>query len=118
MEYFTVTFGYGFKAEPEMFQDWTHLTPDMIRADFADILSEYMVDHAEVQWVDFGSKRKSPNEISYYIMARESIRYCDGLIPAPINMPTKPSYDKALRESIHKLNVKEKPGWHLGMYEW
>lgn len=117
MEYFTATLGFGFKVSPEMFQDWTHLTPKMIADRFEDILTEYAEHHPEVRWVDFGSARKSPDEIEYYLMASESIRYCDGLIPAPIDLP-KQNYERVLRESIHKLNVKESPSWHLGLYEW
>lgn len=117
MEYFTVTLGYGFRAEPEMFEDWTGLTKEMIAKDFEDVLTEYAEDHLGIVWTDFGSARKAPHDIIYYLMVRDSVRYCDGLIPAPIDLP-KGNYEKALRESIHKLNVKDGVGWHLGMYEW
>lgn len=117
MEYFTTSLGFGFKVHPEMFQDWTHLTPDMIKEDLPDILSEYVEHHDGICWVDFGSNRKSPENIQYYIMAKDSVRCCDGLMPNPIDLPSR-EYEKFLRESIHKLNVKEKPGWVLGIYEW
>lgn len=118
MEYFTTTLGYGFRALPKMFEDWTGLTESMIAEDFPDILTEYGEDHPEIRWVDFGSNRKSPSEIEYYIMAQDSIRYCDGLIPANINLPVKTNYEKSLRESVHKLNVKQDLAWYLGLYEW
>lgn len=117
MEYFTATLGYGFRALPEMFEDWTGLTAHMIASDFPDVLTEYGEHHPEIRWVDFGSNRKAPDEIDYYIMANESIRYCDGLIPAPIDLPVK-DYEKALRASVHKLNVKQDLSWYLGIYEW
>lgn len=117
MEFFTTTLGYGFKVSPEMFEDWTGLTKEMIADDFEDVLTEYGEHHPEIRWVDFGSNRKSPDNIQYYIMAQDSIRYCDGLTPAVIDLPTK-SYEKNLRETIHKLNVKDTPSWHLGLYEW
>ena len=117
IEYFTTTLGFGFRALPEMFEDWTGLTRQMISADFPDILTEYAEEHPEVRWVDYGSARKSPESIEYYIMAKSSIRYCDGLIPSQIDLPSK-SYERELRESIHKLNVKEEPAWHIGLYEW
>lgn len=100
-----------------MFEDWTGWTRQMIAEDFEDILTEYAELHQGVTWVDFGSARKSPEDVVYYIMARNSIRYCDGLVPAKIDLPAQ-SYEKVLRESIHKLDVKESPGWILGTFEW
>ena len=117
MEFFSATLGYGFKARPEMFEDWTGLTRKMISDDFLDILTEYCENHRGVVWIDFGSNRKSPETIEYYLMALDSVRTCDGLIPAPIELPTK-NYEKIMRESVHKLNVKEKLGWHMGIFEW
>ena len=117
MEYFTTVLGYGFEATPDMFVDWTGLTEQMIAKDFEDILTEYVETHRGLTWVDFGSNRKAPNDIVYYIMAIDSVRYCDDLLPAQIQMPG-PTYERQMRESIHKLNVKESPAWYLGVYEW
>lgn len=117
MEYVTTTLGYGFRAYPHMFEDWTGLTKKMIEKDFEDVLTEYSENHQGIVWADFGSNRKSPDDIMYYLMVRDSIRYCDGLIPAQIELPRQ-SYEKAMRESVHKLNVKEALGWYLGIYEW
>jgi len=100
-----------------MFEDWTGLTAQMVARDFPDVLTEYAEHHPGIRWVDFGSARKSPDQIEYYLMASESIRYCDGLSPGQIDLPTK-DYEKALRESVHKLNVKQDLSWYLGIYEW
>lgn len=115
MEYFSVTLGFGFRVFPAMFEDWTGLTRKMIESEFEDILTEYVEHHPEVRWVDFGSNRKEC--IEYYIMASKSIRYSDGLLPSQITLPN-PSYEKVLRESVHKLNVKETPGYYMGVFEW
>lgn len=100
-----------------MFEDWTGLTSKMIAEDFEDILTEYAENHEGVRWVDYGSNRKSPDEVAYYIMASKSIRYCDGLIPAEMDLPAK-TYERDLRETVHKLNVKKPLAWFIGTYEW
>lgn len=117
MEYFTATLGYGFEAYPEMFEDWTGLTAKMIAEDFEDVLTEYAEHHEGVRWVDYGSNRKNPEDVAYFIMASQSIRYCDGLLPARVDLPVK-SYERSLRETVHKLNVKDPLGWYIGIYEW
>lgn len=117
MEYFTTNLGFGFEVKPEMFEDWTGWTREMIAKDFVDVLTEYAEHHPGIAWVDFGSNRDAPENIRYYLMAIDSIRYSDEFAPTPIDLP-KGSYEKILRESVHKLNIKKSPGWVLGAYRW